>query len=284
MDLNGAASLFLTNWVNQSNVLIGEIIAFSVQAFFCWRLWIISKNIYVVASVVLLFVFGLISGITAFKFSGQLLVLSHNATAPIHYATVVAGDIILSGSTIYFLLRRSQQVPLATVGILNRLIRISFQSAVPVAPCALANFICQALYLHNASLDATALFVLLSAVMLPKIYATSALWTLNSRNESSRFGTDVDSDICSSSSSVEFSSRQMATTIQLEQHSVDGLNSLKEMSNRFGADVSSSPENFSSRGIATINQFGRHGPTARIESQEETYEMTDISVHTFDGA
>ncbi|KAJ7279340.1 hypothetical protein C8J57DRAFT_1569930 [Mycena rebaudengoi] len=246
MDLNGAASLFLTNWVNQSNVLIGEIIAFSVQAFFCWRLWIISKNIYVVASVVLLFVFGLISGI--------LLVLSHNATGydlkptdkqiwtPIHYATVVAGDMILSGSTIYFLLRRSQQAPLATVGILNRLIRISFQSAVPVTLCALANFICQTLYLHHASLDATALFVLLSAMMLPKIYATSALWTLNSRNESSRFGTDVTSDICSSSSSVEFSSRQMATTIQFGQHSVDGINSRKEMSNRFGADVSSSPE------------------------------------------
>ncbi|KAJ7279339.1 hypothetical protein C8J57DRAFT_1712435 [Mycena rebaudengoi] len=278
MDLNQAAGMFLTNWVNQSNMLMGEIIAFSVQAFFCWRLWIISNNICVVTSVVLLFVFGLISGITSFKFS--------DIWSPIHYATVVTGDVILSGSTIYFLLRRSQQAPLATVGILNRLIRISFQSAVPVTLCALANFIFQTLYLRHTSIDATLLCVLLSAMMLPKVYAISAMWTLNSRNESSRFGTDVNSDICSSSSSVHFSSRQMATTIQFGQHSVDGLNSQKEMSNRFGADFSGSPENFKSRGITTINQFGRHsgpgGPTARIESQEETYEMSDNSVHVFE--
>jgi hypothetical protein len=78
----------------------------------------------------------------------------------------------------------------------------------------------------------------------------------------------------------------MATTIQLGQHSVDGLNSRKEISDRFGADVSGSPENFNSRGIATINQFGRHsvvgGPTAQIESQEETYEMADNPVHMVD--
>ncbi|KAJ7279338.1 hypothetical protein C8J57DRAFT_132685 [Mycena rebaudengoi] len=302
MSLNRAAGMFLTNWLKQSNSLIGQIIAFYVQVFFCRRLWIISKNIYVVAFVLLLFVFGLISAIVhaAFKFSGQLFVLSHSPTqagnylkptgkeiwSSIHYATVVTGDMILSGSTIYFLLRRSQQAPLATVGILNRLIRISFQSAVPVTLCALANFICQALYLHHASIDATVLCILLTGMMLPKVYAISAMWTLNSRNESSRFGTDVNSDLGTSSSSVHFSSRQMATTIQLGQHSVDGLNSRKEISDRFGADVSGSPENFNSRGIATINQFGRHsvvgGPTAQIESQEETYEMADNPVHTVD--
>ncbi|KAJ7279332.1 hypothetical protein C8J57DRAFT_132626 [Mycena rebaudengoi] len=300
MNLDRAAGMFLTNWLKQSNSLIGQIIAFSVQVFFCRRLWIISKNIYVVAFVVLLFVFGLISAIVhaTFKFSGQLFVLTHNASqtgdylkptgkeiwSSIHYATVVTGDMILSGSTIYFLLRRSRQATLATVGILNRLIRIAFQSAVPVTLCALANFIPQALYLHHTSIDATVLCILLTGMMLPKVYAISALWTLNARNKSSRFGTDVHSDI--SSSPVHFRSRQMATTIQLEQHSVDGLNSRKEMSNRFGADVSGSPENFSSRGIATINQFGRHsvvgGPTARIESQEEMYEMADNSVHVFE--
>ncbi|KAJ7279341.1 hypothetical protein C8J57DRAFT_1712437 [Mycena rebaudengoi] len=319
MNLNGAAGMFLTNWLSQSNLLITEIIAFSVQAFFCRRLWIISKNIYVVAFVVLLFVFGLISAIvhTAFKFSGLMYVLSHSATGnyfkttakeiwskirmilrflswpqsyhvpgPIHVGTVVVGDVILSASIIYFLLRRSQQAPLATVGILNRLIRIAFQAAVPVTLCALANFICQALYLHHTSIDATILCILVSGMMLPKVYAISALWTLNSRNESSRFGTDVNGDIHSSSSSVHFSSRQMATTIQLGQHSVDGLNSRKEMSNRFGADFSGSPESFKSRGIATTNQFRRHsivgGPTARNESQPETYEMADIPVHMFE--
>ncbi|KAJ7279334.1 hypothetical protein C8J57DRAFT_132651 [Mycena rebaudengoi] len=284
MDLNRAAGMFLTNWLKQSNSLIGQIIAFYVQVFFCRRLWIISKNIYVVAFVVLVFVFGLIAAIVH---AGDFLKpTGKEIWSSIHYATVVTGDMILSGSTIYFLLRRSQQAPLETVGILNRLIRISFQSAVPVTLCALANFIPQALYLHHTSIDATVLCILLTSMMLPKVYAISALWTLNSRKESSRFGTEVNSDIGTSSSSVHFSSRQMATTIQLGQDSVDGLNSRKETSNRFGADSSGSPESFKSRGIATINQFGRHsvvgGPTARIESQEETYEMADNPVHMFE--
>ncbi|KAJ7279301.1 hypothetical protein C8J57DRAFT_1712412 [Mycena rebaudengoi] len=290
MDLNQATTMFLTNWLKQSNSLIGQIIAFSVQAFFCRRLRIISNNIYVVAFVVLLFVFGLVSGIvyTALKFSGLLFVLSHSATGdhlkptakkiwgPIHYGTVMTGDLILSGSTIYFLLK--QQVLLPRVGTLNRLIKIALQSAVPVTLCALANFICQVLYLHNTSLDATLLCIILTSMMLPKVYVISAMWTLNSRKEMrSRFSTDV------SCSSVHFSSRQMVTTKQFGQHSAGDLNSRKEMSSRFGANVSSSRENFSTRQMATTIKFGRHsfdgGPTAQIESQEETRDMINIPVY-----
>ncbi|KAJ7279414.1 hypothetical protein C8J57DRAFT_1712485 [Mycena rebaudengoi] len=276
MDLNKAATMFLTNWVNQSTMLIGTVIAFSVQAYFCRRLWIISKNIYVVAVVVLLFVFGLISGIvyTAFKFSGLLFVLSHSATrdyvkptakeiwGPIHYGTVVTGDLILSGSTIYFLLK--QQVLMPRVGILNRLIRIAFQSAVPITLCALANFSCQVLYLHHTSLDATLLCLILTSMMLPKVYAISAMWTLNARKEMRSC-----SDTNVSCSSVDLSSRQMVTTIQFGRHSVGDLNSRKEMSSRFGADASS-PENFSARQMATTIIYRRHsfdgGPTAQIEA------------------
>ncbi|KAJ7276693.1 hypothetical protein C8J57DRAFT_194681 [Mycena rebaudengoi] len=236
-DVGKASQMFYTNWMMQSTVLIGAIIGFSVQAFFCRRLWIISNNIYVVAFVVLLFVFGLISGIvyTAFLFSGQLFRALKLQTVgqydvptdkviwgPIHYGTVVAGDVILSGSTIYFLLKRAHQALPGNVGILNRLLRIAFQSAVPVTLCAMANFICGEHYTQqqqHTSLDATLLFLELTTMMLPKLYASSAMWTLNSRKA---FDADTRRSSEKPSSRQMAATIQMATTIQFEQQSVDG--------------------------------------------------------------
>ncbi|KAJ7276712.1 hypothetical protein C8J57DRAFT_1466179 [Mycena rebaudengoi] len=243
-DIGKASQMFYTNWVTQSTILIGAIIGFSVQAFFCRRLWvsnslplaidadssleIISNNIYVVAFVVLLFVFGLIAAIvyTAFIFSGQLfralasptLGHYHEPTdkliwAQIHFGTVVAGDVILSGSTIYFLLKRSHQALPGNVGILNRLLRIAFQSTVAVTLCALANFISGQFYTQHPSTGATLLFVQLTNMMLPKLYATSAMWTLNSRKT---FGADT------RRSSEKPTSHQMATSVQFSRQSVDG--------------------------------------------------------------
>ncbi|KAJ7276678.1 hypothetical protein C8J57DRAFT_1583844 [Mycena rebaudengoi] len=176
MDLEKAVNMFFTNWLSQSTVIIGAIIGFYVQAFFCRRLW------------------------------------SYDTPGPIHYGTVVAGDVILSGSTIYFLLKRSHQALPGNVGILNRLLRIAFQSAVPVTLCALANLICGDHFTQqpDTSIDATLLFLELTTMMLPKLYANSAMWTLNSRK-----GSGADTNRRSSS-------RQMATTIQLERQSVDG--------------------------------------------------------------
>ncbi|KAJ7288237.1 hypothetical protein C8J57DRAFT_1214430 [Mycena rebaudengoi] len=245
-DIKKASQMFNTNWVAQSTALIAAIIGFSVQAFFCRRLWIISNNIYVVAFVVLLFVFGLISAIvqTAFTFSGQLLravvsptvgnydeptdkviwskiqlllvsVWPQSCDIPgrIYYITVMAGDVILSGSTIYFLLKRSHQAIPGNVGILNRLLRIAFQSAAPVTLCALANVISGQIYTQHPSIGATVLFLELINMILPKVYATSAMWTLNSRKG---LGADT------KKSSEKPNSHQMATTILSERRSVDG--------------------------------------------------------------
>jgi hypothetical protein len=40
MDIERAAHMFFTSWVTQSTVLIGAIIGFAVQVFFCRRLWV----------------------------------------------------------------------------------------------------------------------------------------------------------------------------------------------------------------------------------------------------
>ncbi|KAJ7292154.1 hypothetical protein C8J57DRAFT_1705452 [Mycena rebaudengoi] len=287
MDLKKAANMSFGNWVTQINGIMGAVIGFSVQAFFCRRLWLISNNIYMVAFVVLLFIFGLVAAITAFEFSAQMLVVLQTSGSfvstdkriwgPIHYAAVVTGDLILSGSTIYFLLVGT--IP-TSADAEDGDTEQTYEDHIPVTLCALANFICQTHYAHDTSTDATLLWVILTTMMLPKLYVISAMWTLNSRKEMrSRFSADV------SFSSVNFRSRQMATTIQFGRHSVSGLDLRKEMSSRFVADVSSCPENFSTREMEPTIKFERHsfdgGPAARIEGQEETHEMVDIPVHLF---
>ncbi|KAJ7270191.1 hypothetical protein C8J57DRAFT_1321339, partial [Mycena rebaudengoi] len=133
----------------------------------------------------------------------------------------VTGDVILSGSTIYFLLKRSHQALPETVGILNRFVRLVFQSAVPVTLCALANCICAASHSYNPATNATLLTVILTTIMLPKLYAISAMWTLNSRKElSSQFSSDV-------ASNSEKRSRRQITTLQFRRHSSDGSRTVR---------------------------------------------------------
>ncbi|KAJ7276673.1 hypothetical protein C8J57DRAFT_1310022 [Mycena rebaudengoi] len=80
---------------------------------------------------------------TVIEVSGQLTTVdSFETTDKAVWMVPVTGDVILSGSTIYFLLKRSQQALPETVGILNRFVRLVFQSAVPVTLCALTNCIC----------------------------------------------------------------------------------------------------------------------------------------------
>ncbi|KAJ6496148.1 hypothetical protein C8R45DRAFT_985101 [Mycena sanguinolenta] len=60
-DVEGAVGLFENTWFIQINVSFVAVIGFYVQMFFCYRLWVISKNIYMVGLIVVLFVFALLS-------------------------------------------------------------------------------------------------------------------------------------------------------------------------------------------------------------------------------
>ncbi|KAJ7276620.1 hypothetical protein C8J57DRAFT_1223358 [Mycena rebaudengoi] len=187
MDIKQAATMFFTSWLTQSTTLIGEIIAFSVQLYRD----LVTQTV------------GHYHEPTD-KFGPQ----SHDVPGPIHYGTVVTGDVILSGTTIYFLLKRSREAEGEVAGALNERMRIVFQSAVPVTLCALANFITAESSTQSTS--SVTLFLQLTNMMLPKLYAMSAMWTLNARKElSSRFGTDA------KSSSDESTSGHMETKMPL---------------------------------------------------------------------
>ncbi|KAJ7887047.1 hypothetical protein B0H14DRAFT_3082110 [Mycena olivaceomarginata] len=148
-DLNGAILLNYVTWV--------ALIGLYVQSCFCWRLWVIPKKWYVVAPIAVLFLFAFLSIVVA-----------------TYYITVEqndlikewSGDTILSLTTAYFLLTSRKDVHPQTAGLINGLIRLTFQTAAPAALCAMFNLI----------------FSQISVTDVHSIlYAVSMMWTLNAR-------------------------------------------------------------------------------------------------------
>ncbi|KAJ7211855.1 hypothetical protein C8J57DRAFT_1604747 [Mycena rebaudengoi] len=140
MNLEAALNMFNDSWTNQINLALCTLIAFYVQLFFCKRLWVISRNIYIVASVLALFVFALVAAIVSvvFTFVGQFKSVTW---IDIHLGTVFAGDVLLCGSTIYFLLYHSEYASPETAGMLHSIKKLTFQSAAPAVVCALISLV-----------------------------------------------------------------------------------------------------------------------------------------------
>ncbi|KAJ7739154.1 hypothetical protein B0H16DRAFT_1891120 [Mycena metata] len=180
MNFNAALSMSTDSWTTELNLTLVALIAFYVQLFFCKRLWGISKNVHIVALVVALFVFALVAAIVSsvFTFAGQL----KNVTwIEIHLGTVFTGDVLLCGSTIYFLLYHSKHASLETAGKLNSITKLTFQSAAPAAVCALISLV-GTLAWDRTTPNAYVMLAIIANNVLPKLYAISAMWTLNSRS------------------------------------------------------------------------------------------------------
>ncbi|KAJ7888559.1 hypothetical protein B0H14DRAFT_3855940 [Mycena olivaceomarginata] len=182
-DIGGAANMFFNFWPSQMNLSFVALIAFYVQVFFCQRLWVISRNVYVVVLLGSLFLIALVAAFVAsaatFKDDSYLA----REWLAIHLGIVFAGDLILCGSTAYFLLIRSKQVSPQTAGMLNAILKLTFQSAAPAAFCALINLVCSQAGNTSATSNGWSMCAIISNTILPKLYAISAMWTLNSRKD-----------------------------------------------------------------------------------------------------
>ncbi|KAJ7658096.1 hypothetical protein B0H17DRAFT_350461 [Mycena rosella] len=179
MNINAALNMSTDSWPTEVNLALIALIAFYVQLFFCRRLWVISKNVYIVGLVIALFVFALVAAIVScvLLFAGQM----KNVTwIEIHVGTGFAGDVLLCGSTIYFLLYHSKHASPEIAGMLNSLTKLTFQSAAPAAVCALITLVGTVAW-DRTTPNAYIMLAIISNNMLPKLYAISAMWTINSR-------------------------------------------------------------------------------------------------------
>lgn len=180
-DLSGAISLSYTAWwLTSSGVMVASIGIF-VQAFFCYRLWVISWNNYWVLApivTVLLFAYTSICVATYYISQGVEATPQIGTWFAAHLSSVFAGDLLITLSTAYFLLRSRKDLLPHTVGLINALIRLTFQTAAPAAMCALLNLIFSQVYTGDNKLISSAF-----NQTLPKLYAFSMMWTLNARDE-----------------------------------------------------------------------------------------------------
>ncbi|KAJ7835582.1 hypothetical protein B0H14DRAFT_3142007, partial [Mycena olivaceomarginata] len=183
-DREAGSNIWHKHWVWEVTIPLEAATAFYVQLFFCRRLWAISGNTYLVIVCITLFLFGLISGVvtTFYLFTNTLKPTARWGGG--HLVLVLCGDLLLTGSTICYLLRHSHQCALSrgpAATILSRLRRLTLQSAAPAALCVLIHFS------GNMGMNATswtpalAMINVIANMVLPQLYAWSAMWTLNSR-------------------------------------------------------------------------------------------------------
>ncbi|KAJ7360768.1 hypothetical protein DFH08DRAFT_931114 [Mycena albidolilacea] len=159
-DLEAGSNVWQVHWVWKGTPILEATTAFYVQIFFARRLWAISRNVYLVIICVILFVCGLVSGIVGIVEVLTNKLQSSTSWVGTHIGVVLCGDMLLTASTIICLL-----------------------SAAPAALCALINFIAD-MRLNTAPwTPAPILLDFLANMVLPQLYAWSAMWTLNSREE-----------------------------------------------------------------------------------------------------
>ncbi|KAJ7897424.1 hypothetical protein B0H13DRAFT_2521811 [Mycena leptocephala] len=92
----------------------------------------------------------------------------------------MVGDIALTSSTAYFLIKYKKNVLPQSVGVLNALIRLTFQTAAPATICAFVNFVVS-LTFPNVYPSSRIFAATTFNIVLPKLAAFSMMWTLNAR-------------------------------------------------------------------------------------------------------
>ncbi|KAF7340351.1 hypothetical protein MVEN_01954300 [Mycena venus] len=178
-DLQGAILLNYTTWWQSGTPLIARplhmysamtdlatqdgIFGFYVQIYFCYRLWMISKKLFVVVPVAIIFLFAFFSVIVATYFiaTTNLPQISHWFAA--HLGSVFAGDVCMTFLTAYFLIKSKADV-------LPQMVGLNSQSS------ALFNLAFSQKNPGGSGIISTAF-----NEMIPKLYAISMMYTLNAR-------------------------------------------------------------------------------------------------------
>ncbi|KAF8921142.1 hypothetical protein CPB85DRAFT_1210171, partial [Mucidula mucida] len=180
-DVDGAVALNSTAWWESGNSMMVATIDIYVQAYFCYRLYVISRSKWVVAPIITMFVFAWAAMVVATYYitsvGGESRHVGHWFAG--HLATVFGADVIMTITTAFFLMKSRKKLHAQTsVGVFDALIRLTFQTAAPAAVCAMFNLIFSQLYSSNDKIISTSF-----NQALPKLYAVSMMWTLNARRQ-----------------------------------------------------------------------------------------------------
>ncbi|KAJ7781946.1 hypothetical protein DFH07DRAFT_792060 [Mycena maculata] len=178
MNPDVARTLVAAAWWQVSAPLMTGITGVTVQSFFAFRFYLLSRNIWFCIPILCSMLLG---------FAGVCLSLNAiiigNADAKVmwllvHLVCAFSTDFMITLGTLYTLRKRNNGGLDSTSSLINRLLRLVFESAIPPTVIAAIDLIMtQTLGLRHL------LWHLLLNFALAKLYVVSLLYTLNSINE-----------------------------------------------------------------------------------------------------
>ncbi|KAJ6478218.1 hypothetical protein C8R45DRAFT_1101607 [Mycena sanguinolenta] len=203
-DVEAGSTFWTHHWIPRTNVMLEATGAVYVQIFFCRRLWAsvlcialseqhsfnmqaISRNAYIVIACLIFFALGLITAVVGTFFLYANKITATAGCIALHLGIVLCGDLLLTGSTVFYLLRHYDASILSRSPFaikMKFLVRLTIQSAAPAAICTFANFVADLkLYVTEISDPQSLMVAFILILILPQLYTWSAMWTLNSRED-----------------------------------------------------------------------------------------------------
>ncbi|KAJ7106614.1 hypothetical protein C8R44DRAFT_885890 [Mycena epipterygia] len=164
-DFEGAMLLSFTAWWESGNALM--IAAIGLY-------W------YVAAPIEFLAIFGFLSMAVATHFVATLDIVRIPPWLAAHAGSVFVADICLTLTTAYFLIKSRKDLLPQSAGLVNALLRLTFQTAAPATFCAMTYLIVSQIMIPTGVPTPSNIITLFN-MPLPKLYAVSMMWTLNAR-------------------------------------------------------------------------------------------------------
>ncbi|KAG6907997.1 hypothetical protein DXG01_006532 [Tephrocybe rancida] len=173
----GALELPYTAWWQTGNVVMVATVGLYVQVFYCYRLWFISgRKVLYVLPVGTVILFNYIAACFVTYTLGATKKRSPEMWLAAHLVSSFVGDIMLTSSTAYILLRSQKDVLPNSARALRSLVGLTFKTAAPATVCTLFTLIFSQVYNHNDKLIHIGF-----NEALPNLFAFSMMWSLNAR-------------------------------------------------------------------------------------------------------
>lgn len=167
--------LVATAWSHYTTSLSTAVIATYVQAFFTYRYWMLTRRWYICAIMLCGMVVSLVGAALVIVYLPKLEHAAVKTWSLVHFVAAIIVDTLITACTARHLQRHKSTIQ-STAQTVNRLIRMTWQSALPPTICVIVN----AAVLEARPLELTHIAF---NMVLPKLYAVSLMYTLNLRNE-----------------------------------------------------------------------------------------------------
>ncbi|KAI5992636.1 hypothetical protein EDC04DRAFT_1294747 [Pisolithus marmoratus] len=159
------ASLLMSSWVFTADAALTGVIGGAVQHFFAWRVYVLTKNVFAVAAIILCSlasVAGCLAATISFATNANLsVVLRFESELMAWLVGSVLADSVIAVSLVWYLERRKHLYPVLTSTI-NRILRMTVQTGVLTTIVAIIDLTCYLTISSN--------FYLIFSMTLSKLY------------------------------------------------------------------------------------------------------------------